>query len=213
MWFNISPRVTALSGVLAALMTLLVIFFAGFYQPGFSHGQSFVSELNASGSLFANVIGYLGFLPVGVVTLFFIGRLKQELYSSKRVTLGLILLGFSGLDWWVTAVFPCDAGCPTTGDISVSQMIHNISGLLSTLLVPIGIGVLMGAFQKMRFNPLVIVFSITSIVAYIASFVLIVTHVFEEFQGGIQRLNILIFYSYICVLSVNIYFKKQQTII
>ncbi len=209
MSFVVLPRIAALSGVLAALMTFWVILIAGYYQPDFSHGQKFVSELNASGSLFANVIGYLGFLPIGLITLFFIGQLKQALEWSKRVATGLIFLGFSSLDWLVTAVFPCDVGCPTTGDISVSQTIHNLSGLFSTVLVPIGIFLLIRPLQKMKFHPSVVVFSIISIIAYIASFGLIVGHVFEEFNGGIQRTSLLFFYGYLSALSVNIYFKKS----
>lgn len=203
------PRFTALSGVLAAFMTFWVILIAGFSQPGFSHGQSFVSELNASGNSFANLIGYLGFLPVGVVTLFFIGHLKRELESSKRVATALIFVSFSSLDWFVTAFFPCDAGCPVTGGISISQTIHNLSGLFSTILVPVGIFLLISPLKKMKFHPLVIVCSMASIIAYLVSLVLIVGHVFEGFQGGIQRISLLFFYGYLSALSINIYLKNN----
>ena len=199
----------ALSGVLAALMSAFVIFIAGYYQGEFSHAKSFVSELNQSGSLYASTIGYLGFVPLGLVTLFFILGLKQTLGKTKRVTIALFFLCFSALDWLVTAFFPCDAGCPVTGDISVSQSIHNLSGLFSTILVPVGIFLLISPLKKMKFHPLVIVFSMASIIAYLASFVLIVGNVFEGFEGGIQRISLLFFYGYLSALSVNIYLKNN----
>ena len=206
--FNALPRVTALSGVLAALMTFFVIFLAGFYQPEFSHAQSFVSELNESGSLYANTIGYFGFFPIGVVTLFFIVGLKQELAQTKRVFIGCLFLCFSALDWFVTAVFPCDAGCPVTGDISMSQSIHNLTGLFTTILVPVGIFLLMASLKQMKFQPMLMVLSMASILAYIISFILIVGHIFAEYQGVIQRLNILFFYTYLAALSVCVYQKQ-----
>ncbi len=211
MTYYMPPKITALSGVLAAIMTLVVIVLGGYYQPNYSHAQNFVSELNDAGSLYPSLIAYLGFIPVGIVTLFFIGRLKQELEWTKRVAFGLSFLCFSGVDWFVTAVFPCDAGCPATGDISVFQTIHNLSGLFSTILVPVGIYLLIRPLNEMKFHPIVTVFSTASIVAYATSFILIVVHVFDESQGGIQRISIFTFYAYLSVLSLVIYKKEKQS--
>ena len=94
----ISQKLTALSGVLAAFMAALVVFVAGYYQPDYSHLQNFISELNASGSQHGNIVGFLGFLPIGILTLIFISRLKQELVWSVRVAVGLCFLSFSGIN-------------------------------------------------------------------------------------------------------------------
>ena len=51
-----------------------------------------------------------------------------------------------------------------------------------------------------------------SIIAYLASFVLIVGNVFEGFEGGIQRISLLFFYGYLSALSVNIYFKNNLSV-
>ncbi len=206
---NLIPqRVFALSGVISALMAVLVIYVAGYYQPDYSHIQNFISELNASGSQHGSVVGFLGFLPIGILTLLFISRLKQELVWSTRVAIGLCFLSFSGIDWLVTATFPCDVGCPSTGDTSISQTIHNLSGLFTALLVPMGAFLLIKPLQHAQFSKAVIVFSVFSIVSSVISFILFISSSFVDLFGLIQRCNFFIFYTYLSVLSLNTYKKS-----
>ncbi len=204
----IIQRVTALSGILSAFMAALVIYVAGYYQPEYSHIQNFISELNASESKHGSVVGFLGFLPVGILTLLFISRLKQELVWSTRVAVGLCFLSFSGIDWLVTATFPCDVGCPSTGDTSLSQTIHNLSGLFTALLAPTGVFLLIKPLKQAQFSKAVIIFSIFSIVSSVISFILFISSSFVDLFGLIQRCNFFIFYMYLSVLSLNTYKKS-----
>jgi len=122
---KLSPvsKFSALSGVLAAAMTFIVVVIGGYLQPDYSHRLDLISELNAAGSKYPQLIGYLGFLPIGLVTLFFVWRLKDVLVVSRRVVFGLGFIALAGTDSIVTALAPCDAGCPITGKISLSQRI------------------------------------------------------------------------------------------
>ena len=65
-------KFAALSGVLGAVLTLIVVLIAGFIQPEYSHRTDFISELNTDGSKHSVLIGYLGFIPIGFFGLLFI---------------------------------------------------------------------------------------------------------------------------------------------
>ena len=144
-------------------MAFSVIVIAGYAQPDHSHRLDFVSELNAAGSRYPALIGYLGFFPIGLLTLFFLWRLKGSLVASRRVAVGLAFVALVGTDWLVTALAPCDAGCPASGDVSLSQAVHSLSGVLTMVLMPIGIYLLIKPLKAVGFSTAVLAASIAAI--------------------------------------------------
>ena len=55
---------------LALLLTYMVMLFGGAaIKPGYSHNMQYISELNATGSAHALLIGWLGFVPFGLAAL------------------------------------------------------------------------------------------------------------------------------------------------
>lgn len=185
-------------------MALVVIVLAGYAQPDHSHRLDFVSELNAAGSQYPELVGYLGFFPIGLLTLLFLWRLKDSLVMSRRVAVGLAFVALVGTDWLVTVLAPCDAGCPASGDVSVSQQVHALSGVLTMLLMPIGIYLLIKPLKAAGFSKAVVVASIAAIGAGAATFLLLVTAATES-VGLVQRINVSIFYAYLGLLSIEIY--------
>lgn len=185
-------------------MAFIVIVIAGYAQSDHSHRLDFVSELNAAGSRYPELIGYLGFFPIGLLTLLFLWRLKDSLATSRRVAVGLAFVALVGTDWLVTALAPCDAGCPASGDVSLSQQIHSLSGVLTMLLVPIGIYLLIKPLKAAGFSKASAVASIAVIGAGTATFLLLVTAATES-VGLVQRINVSIFYMYLGLLSIQVY--------
>ena len=59
---------------------------------------------------------------------------------------GLACLGAAGVAYLVSAVFPCDPGCPSTG--SLTQAVHNAFGLLEYAGAVAGFGLLARALRS-----------------------------------------------------------------
>ena len=96
-------------------------------KPGYSSITQYISELNATGTAFAQELGWLGFMPVGVLFAAFL----LAAHPLARVR------GASRLGWWLlwsqpiafigVALAPCDAGCPIGG--SPTQSLHDLLGV------------------------------------------------------------------------------------
>lgn len=207
---TILSKLAALSGVLGALLALIVVLVGGYIQPEYNHITDFISELNAEGSKSAAFIGYLGFVPIGILGLVFLWRLKTEISQSKRVYVGLIFIAFSGVDCLITALAPCDMGCPLSGDISLSQKIHNISGILTMLLVPIGVYLLITPFKDADYGKPVTIMSAAVITMSVFFVIAMGSPFFTDLAGLMQRTNLAIFYIYISLLSLKTYSRGSK---
>ena len=207
---NAFIKYSALSGIFAAILPLIVLPISGYIQPDYSHIENLISELNERGLPHLLQIGYFGFLPIGLVTLFFIWRLKSDIVNSKRSVVGLLFIAFSGVDWLVTVFAPCDQGCPTSGDISLSQEIHNLSGFLTLVLVPVGVYLLIKPLRDSGFGKAVTVISVITLVIIVVTFPIFYYNIFPGAPGLIQRIDLGVFLVYLSILSIKIYARMSQ---
>ena len=203
-------KYSALSGILASALTLIVLYISGNIQPDYNHIKNMISELNERGSPYSLQIGYFGFLPIGIVTLYFIWRLKSDIVHSRRSIVGLLFIALSGVDWIVTVLAPCDQGCPISGDISLAQKIHNLSGILTLVLVPVGVYLLIKPLKDSGFGKAVTVMSVITVVAIVMSFAVLIFDIFPDAHGLIQRIDLGFFLVYLSILSVKVYTRKSQ---
>lgn len=118
----------AVSGLAAAALALLVPLLGARGEPGYSHVAQYISELGAADAAHPGLVAAAGFAPLGVLVLAFLACASTVLPRSRRTRAGLLLLAAVGVAYLVSAIFPCDAGCPASG--SWSQAIHNLFGLL-----------------------------------------------------------------------------------
>jgi|GEM_PF-5215204 len=204
-------RLMALSGLLAAIVILVVASIGGYFEPAFSHRVDFLSELNDADSRHPLLVGYLGLVPAGLLTLIFLWRLKDEIVVSTRSMIGLIFVALIGVDLLVTQFAPCDADCPIAGDISVSQKIHNLSGGLSGVLVPIGIYLLIKPLREAGFGATISTISAVVIAILVFGFVVMATNAMPEHVGIVQRANVAAFYIYMALLNVQLFVRERNT--
>ncbi len=115
----ISLTLFALAYLFAALFVL------GRKKPGYSHLRHTISELGESGAPQETLVAMGVFLPIGLVLLL-VAYLVRHL-AVEEFALALCL----ALGYIVAAVFPCDAGSPTSG--SWRQAIHNAGGAVEYL--------------------------------------------------------------------------------
>lgn len=205
---TITARLTALSGLFAGVLTLAIAVIGGCIKPGFSHRIDFLSELNDAGSPHALLVGYFGLVPAGILTLLFVWRLRQEIARGARSSVGLVFISLVGIDLLVTHFAPCDAGCPVSGNISLSQQIHNLSGAVSGVLVPIGIYLLIRPLREARFGAATTVVSIIAIATMAFGFFAMATNALPNYVGVVQRVSISGFYIYLALLSGVVFLRS-----
>jgi Protein of unknown function (DUF998) len=131
----------ARSGILGVLLFVVTTIIGGILFPGYSHTAQFISESYAIGTAHGPMLRFLGFLPSGLCIAAFAYYAVKALPKSGLTRFGFAAIGiFYGLATVMVSIFPCDAGCDS-GPVSpsVSQLIHNLSGFLTYMIVPLSL--------------------------------------------------------------------------
>lgn len=124
--------------VILLIIGYLVMLFGGaMLKPDYSHFSQYISELNAITTPNASLIGWVGFMPFGILAALLI------IVTSKYVP----VVGISRFGYWLllaepiayigSTFFPCDVGCPLQG--SESQFVHNALGGITYVATTIGL--------------------------------------------------------------------------
>lgn len=180
--------------VLAWDVAMLAI--GGALKPGYSHVSQYISELNATGTPWATTIGWLGFVPLGLLLGWFlvVAAPLAPLRGASRA--GWWLLMSQPLAYVGAALAPCDAGCPATG--SVSQDLHNLLGVVAYPAA--GLGLLLLAFAPRLSMPLRTAFVAAS-VAWMAGFVAMVVPELDAIRGAVQRVTEAVLYLVVVLVA------------
>ena len=118
--------------VALAILYAVVVYGGASLKDDYSHISQYISELNASGSSWSWQIGYLGFLPLGLLGFLLLLVVVPHAKLSGISQVGGWMLVAEPVAYIGSAFAPCDLGCPTAG--SLSQNIHN---LLSVVTLPV----------------------------------------------------------------------------
>jgi hypothetical protein len=139
-----------LFGLLGVLFFISATMLGGLQFPAYSHISQLISESYAIGTPYGIPLRYLGFLPSGIFMAAFAFYAARALPKSLAATFGFIGLGiFYGMATVIVSFFPCDEGCgKELVDPSLSQFIHNLTGLFTYLIVPVSLLILGVAARK-----------------------------------------------------------------
>jgi len=126
-------------GLLGVLFFISAAFLGGQQFSNYSHISQLISESYAIGTPYGLQLRYLGFLPSGIFITAFAFYAARALPKSAFAKFGFAGLGiFYGIATIIVSLFPCDRGCDKElVDPSISQLIHNLTGLLTYIIVPI----------------------------------------------------------------------------
>ena len=130
------------------LLIASILYVIGFYfigsavKPGYSQLSNFVSEYNATGTPWANVLTYAGFVATTTLLSGFLFAAAPLAQVSGISRLGFWLLWSVPASYFLAVIAPCDAGCPIEG--SISQTLHNVLGIVAYL--GMGISLVLVAF-------------------------------------------------------------------
>jgi hypothetical protein len=137
-------KIIFLTGLLGVILFVGTTVVGGVQLNGYSHINQYISESYASGTEHASALRMYGFIPSGILLMIFSFLYPRIVAKSKAVRLAFLGIGvFYGLGTVVTSIFPCDFGCDMSKP-SISQIVHNMMGFLTYVIVPIcviGIGV------------------------------------------------------------------------
>lgn len=186
--------------VIAVILSYLIMLFGGgALKPGYSHASQFISELNASGTPFAQTIGWLGFFPFGVLAgaLIVVASRRAPVKGASR--LGYWLLMAEPIAYIGSAIAPCDLGCPLEG--STNQMLHNMLGLFTYLATTLGLFLL-------AFTPRIAVgwrlFWVALSFLWLTLFAFMMADPMAEWRGLLQRLAEWIVFGSLCICAWRI---------
>ena len=191
-------------------MSLLVPAVGASAHSAYSHVSQYISELGASGAANASLVAAAGFAPLGGLVLAFLGVASGVFPASRQKTAGVICFGAVGAAYIVSAVFPCDAGCPDSG--SLSQSIHNVFGGFEYVGAFAGLLLLGAAFRGSEIWRDVSPACVISAVFVALGFVAMLLPGLQSFRGLSQRVAEASIFLWIGYVSVFLFRLREPAV-
>jgi len=113
----------------------------GFQFDNYNSISQYISETYAIDTPYGKVLRYFGYIPSGILFTIFSFFALKKFPKSNLLKLGFSGIGvFYGIATVIVGIFPCDKGCnKELINPSISQLIHNLTGLLTYIFVPLSI--------------------------------------------------------------------------
>ena len=208
---GVDKKVVSIIGILGALLFVAASLIGGFLIEGYDSLQQFISETYAKGTEYGWELRVFGFIPSGLLLAAFCFLSANRFKSSRSARMGFYGVGiFYGLATVVVSIFPCDHGCNREMvNPSLSQWIHNMTGLLTYLIVPlcilqVGSGVKRLGHKSFSAQS----FSLGGL--SILFVILLILDANSQYAGLIQRMVESVFLLWIAMSAVAI--KNQQVV-
>jgi hypothetical protein len=195
-----SRRSAAACGLGAAALALVVPLAGGSAEPGYSHVAQFISELGAVGATHSTLVAAAGFAPIGALVLGFLAFAAGLFPRSRRSAAGVACLAAVGASYLASALFHCDAGCPSSG--SFSQSVHNLFGFFQYAGAMAGLLLLGSAFRGSPDWRSLAPVCVVSAAFVAAGFVAMLMPDLDSFRGLSQRVAESSIFSWFAYTSV-----------
>ena len=190
----------AIVGLVASCYSLVPSFVFGFMNANHSFSQNYISELGQKGAANAAYVNWLGFFPVGLLVLLFLSMVRDCLPVTRK---SLYLFSALGWAYVISAIFPCDAGCPELG--SPSQMVHNLTAVVCYPAIIFGLGSIANSFRSNNAWQKLSFFTVTCSLIAAIGFVLMLVPDLALWRGLMQRITETAIFGWIGVVSFNVW--------
>ena len=136
-----SNKLLFFTGILGVTFFGVASFLGGFQFEDYDPISQYISETMAVDMPYGKTLRFFGYIPSGILLTIFAFVAYKRFPKSNLTKFGFWGMGiFYGIATIVVGIFPCDKGCnKELVNPSVSQLIHNLTGLLTYLFVPISI--------------------------------------------------------------------------
>lgn len=207
-----SNKIIFFIGILGVSLFIVSSIIGGVLIENYSATSQLISETYAIDTQYGLILRSLGYIPSGILLTIFAFAGYKKLPESNLTKIGFYGLGlFYGIATIIVGFFPCDSGCNKEFiDPSISQIIHNLTGLLTYLFVPVSI-VLIGIGLKNsptyhRLSILGITYGILGILFVYLFF----SDPNTEYIGLYQRIVECIFVLWIITCAIAVKNKNRQ---
>ena len=136
-----NERVIFWTGIIGVTLFSVASILGGFQFENYNPLSQYISETYASDTPYGQTLRYFGYIPSGLFLTIFAFSALRTFPKSSLIKTGFWGLGiFYGIATIIVGVFPCDKGCnKELVDPSISQLIHNLTGLMTYIFVPLSI--------------------------------------------------------------------------
>ena len=199
------------TGILGVTLFGVASILGGFQFDDYNPISQYISETMAVDTPYGKALRYFGYVPSGILLTIFSFSALKKFPNSNLTKVGFWGLGiFYGVATIIVGIFPCDKGCnKELVDPSTSQIIHNLTGLLTYIFVPISIiiiGISIRQLQHyMRLSKITIICGLNCVV-FIS---LLLADPLTKYAGLYQRIIEGTFIIFIIVCSIHIKDSKQ----
>jgi hypothetical membrane protein len=197
---DIFNKILCLSGIAAPSILLLSILISGFLHPGYSHISQAISELGARGTPFKEIVNYAGLLPAGILIIAFSIAIFRQFEGKPALFICFCLVLVAGISRFFAGIFHCDPVCFPV--VTISGRLHAISGFISLFtgsLAPL----FMVLGLKRAASPSLFYESLILGMAALITFLVLISQLWMPYFGIIQRLLLILTYSWIILIAVK----------
>jgi hypothetical protein len=204
----------ALAGMLGASVFVCVFLIEGALRPGYDPVSMFVSELSLGPRGWIQITS---FLITGICYMLFAWGLAAVFNERKSARLGWILIGLIGIGFLISGPAVMDPTGTPTASMTVSGLVHSITGALVFLLMPLSAYVFLHRFRgderwrSLRTPTLaaVIIMVIAVIALRFASPPPPAETFLTPYDGFIQRVLLIAFHAWAFLFAWRIYNKRE----
>ena len=205
-----SNKLVFWTGILGVTFFGVASFLGGFQFDNYNPISQYISETMAVDTPHGKLLRFFGYIPSGILLTIFSFTGHKKFPKSNVTKIGFCGLGiFYGIATIIVGLFPCDKGCnKELIDPSVSQVIHNLTGLLTYIFVPISIILIgVGLRQSKKYDGLS-KFAIICGLICILFIGLLLSDPFTNYAGLFQRIIEGTFI--IWIIACSIFIKRSD---
>ena len=149
-------KITFFIGILGVTLFVVASIVGGLLIGYYSFTAQYISESYAIDTEYGVFLRTFGYVPSGILITIFCFLGAAFFRPGTLTKIGFYGLGiFYGLATVIVGIFPCDSGCNRAFiDPSISQVIHNLMGVLTYIFVPISIILIGIGLKQSNYNRL-----------------------------------------------------------
>jgi hypothetical protein len=202
------------SGILGSAFFVIASIVAGIIAENYYPVQQLISESMSVDRPHSKEIRYFGYIPSGILMMIFALAAPVNMPQSRQIRLSFYGIAiFYGLATILVGIFPCEAGCnKEIINPGIAQVIHNLSGLLTYIGMPICL--LLIGFGLKKANTRGRLSQVSILLGIVAAFfvLILLSEPFSLYAGLIQRVIEGVFVLWIIGCAISVKNHKNRSV-